>query len=160
MPSRGVSVAWFLACLALVTAPEIALVRRRVNRTSPGRKGAAIGKLGDIAQIRIPEGYRFAGRDGVRRFDGAHSEIRFRAKSLASWFLLAVRTTRHGSYFRVQPDRIRERRREGTTRRRRHSQIAARRKRARQRRASEARVVDARSPGLEHPHATIRSRTT
>jgi uncharacterized membrane-anchored protein len=30
--------------------------------------GPAVGQLGDIAQIKIPEGYRFAGREGVRRF--------------------------------------------------------------------------------------------
>ena len=32
------------------------------------QEGPATGQLGDIAQIRIPEGYRFAGREGVRRF--------------------------------------------------------------------------------------------
>jgi uncharacterized membrane-anchored protein len=31
-------------------------------------EGPSLGQLGDIAQIKIPEGYRFAGREGVRRF--------------------------------------------------------------------------------------------
>jgi uncharacterized membrane-anchored protein len=30
--------------------------------------GPAIGKLGDVAEITVPEGYRFAGSDGVRKF--------------------------------------------------------------------------------------------
>jgi uncharacterized membrane-anchored protein len=30
--------------------------------------GPSVGQLGDIAQIKVPEGYRFAGREGVRRF--------------------------------------------------------------------------------------------
>ncbi len=32
------------------------------------QEGPGTGQLGDIAKIRIPEGFRFAGRDGVRRF--------------------------------------------------------------------------------------------
>ena len=67
MSSRGVSVAWLLACLALVTVPGIASAQEGESDI-PWQEGPAIGKLGDIAQIRIPEGYRFAGRDGVRRF--------------------------------------------------------------------------------------------
>ena len=61
MSSRGVSVAWLLACLALVTAPGIASAQEGESDI-PWQEGPAIGKLGDIAQIRIPEGYRFAGR--------------------------------------------------------------------------------------------------
>jgi len=30
--------------------------------------GPGTGQLGSVAQIRIPDGYRFAGREGVRRF--------------------------------------------------------------------------------------------
>ena len=30
--------------------------------------GPAIGKLGNVAEIKVPEGYRFSGQDGVRRF--------------------------------------------------------------------------------------------
>ena|SRR3989449_9949576 len=30
--------------------------------------GPTIGKLGDLAEIKIPEGYRFAGADGTRKF--------------------------------------------------------------------------------------------
>ena len=32
------------------------------------QEGPGTGQIGNVAQIRIPEGYRFAGRDGVRRF--------------------------------------------------------------------------------------------
>ena len=67
MSSRGVS---SRGCWRVSPSSPLPGLRRhrRVNRTSPGRKGRLSGKLGDIAQIRIPEGYRFAGRDGVRRF--------------------------------------------------------------------------------------------
>ena len=67
MSSRGVFVAWFLACLALVAAPGVASAQAGESDIA-WQEGPAMGKLGDIAQIRIPEGYRFAGRDGVRRF--------------------------------------------------------------------------------------------
>jgi len=30
--------------------------------------GPTVGKLGDIAEIKVPEGYRFAGADGTRKF--------------------------------------------------------------------------------------------
>jgi uncharacterized membrane-anchored protein len=30
--------------------------------------GPGVGKIGGVAEIQIPDGYRFAGRDGVRRF--------------------------------------------------------------------------------------------
>src|SRR5216683_992934 len=30
--------------------------------------GPTIGKLGDLAEIKVPEGYRFAGADGTRKF--------------------------------------------------------------------------------------------
>lgn len=32
------------------------------------QEGPGVGRIGDIAEIRIPEGYRFAGQEGVRRF--------------------------------------------------------------------------------------------
>jgi len=32
------------------------------------QEGPGTGQIGNVAQIQIPEGYRFAGRDGVRRF--------------------------------------------------------------------------------------------
>ncbi len=34
----------------------------------PWQTGPGVGRLGDIAEIQIPEGYHFAGRDGVKRF--------------------------------------------------------------------------------------------
>jgi uncharacterized membrane-anchored protein len=67
MSSRGVSVAWLIACLALVGAPRAASAQDQGSDIA-WQEGPALGQLGDIAQIKIPEGYRFAGRDGVRRF--------------------------------------------------------------------------------------------
>ena len=32
------------------------------------QEGPGTGQIGNVAQIQIPEGYRFAGREGVRRF--------------------------------------------------------------------------------------------
>ncbi len=34
----------------------------------PWQEGPVTGQLGDIARIEVPEGFRFTGRDGVRRF--------------------------------------------------------------------------------------------
>ena len=67
MSSRGVSIAWLLACLALVAAPRVASAQGGESDI-PWEEGPAMAKLGDIAEIKIPEGYRFAGREGVRRF--------------------------------------------------------------------------------------------
>jgi uncharacterized membrane-anchored protein len=59
---------WLLmaALLTLVAGPSYA-------QSSEGsgiewQEGPSTGTLGDIARIKIPEGFRFAGRDGVRRF--------------------------------------------------------------------------------------------
>jgi uncharacterized membrane-anchored protein len=41
---------------------------RRHDEGIDWRVGPATGELGNVAQIRIPEGYRFSGIDGVRRF--------------------------------------------------------------------------------------------
>ena len=62
MVPRRVSVALLLA-LALI-APASAQGGSDID----WQVGPGTGKLGDIAQIRIPDGYRFAGREGVRRF--------------------------------------------------------------------------------------------
>ena len=67
MSSRGVSIGWLLACLALVAAPRV-VSAQETESDIPWEEGPAIAKLGDIAEIKIPEGFRFAGRDGVRRF--------------------------------------------------------------------------------------------
>jgi uncharacterized membrane-anchored protein len=32
------------------------------------QEGPTVGKLGDLAEIKVPEGYRFAGADGTRKF--------------------------------------------------------------------------------------------
>jgi uncharacterized membrane-anchored protein len=35
--------------------------------TIPWEKGPTVGKLGDIAEIKVPEGYRFTGKEGVKQ---------------------------------------------------------------------------------------------
>jgi uncharacterized membrane-anchored protein len=61
------SAGWVIVlALTLVASPSYA-------QSSEGsgiewQEGPSTGQLGDIARIRVPEGYRFAGRDGVRRF--------------------------------------------------------------------------------------------
>ena len=59
---------WFLPVLviSLFCSPSYA-------QESPGMDidwvdGPSVGQLGDIARIKVPEGYRFAGPEGVRRF--------------------------------------------------------------------------------------------
>jgi uncharacterized membrane-anchored protein len=64
MVTRRVSVALLLA-LALV-APGSASAQG--GSDIDWQDGPGTGQLGNIAQIRIPGGYRFAGREGVQRF--------------------------------------------------------------------------------------------
>lgn len=59
---------WLLipVVLGIVSAPAYA-------QSSDGsgiewQEGPTTGQLGEIARIQVPEGYRFAGREGVRRF--------------------------------------------------------------------------------------------
>jgi uncharacterized membrane-anchored protein len=53
-----------LVLLGLLTVPVPALAQDGISwQTGPGT-----GQLGNLAQIRIPDGYRFAGREGVRTF--------------------------------------------------------------------------------------------
>jgi hypothetical protein len=64
MVTRHVSVALLLALALVAPGSASAQGGSDIDR----QDGAGTGQLGDIAQIRIPDGYRFAGRDGVRRF--------------------------------------------------------------------------------------------
>jgi uncharacterized membrane-anchored protein len=62
---------YFVALLALLTVPFSAPAQEQ--GTAPKVKidwqdGPTVGKLGDLAEIKVPEGYRFAGADGTRKF--------------------------------------------------------------------------------------------
>ncbi len=62
---------YIAALLGLLTLPLSAPAQEQ--DTAPKVKidwqdGPTIGKLGDLAEIRVPEGYRFAGADGTRKF--------------------------------------------------------------------------------------------
>src|SRR6266849_2799434 len=62
---------YIAALLALLALPFSAPAQEQ--DTAPKVKidwqdGPTIGKLGDLAEIRVPEGYRFAGADGTRKF--------------------------------------------------------------------------------------------
>ena len=59
------------ALLALLALPLS--VPAQEQDTAPKVKidwqdGPTVGKLGDLAEIKVPEGYRFAGADGTRKF--------------------------------------------------------------------------------------------
>jgi uncharacterized membrane-anchored protein len=59
------------ALLGLLTLPVITPAQEQ--DTAPKVKidwqdGPSVGKLGDLAEIKVPEGYRFAGADGTRKF--------------------------------------------------------------------------------------------
>jgi uncharacterized membrane-anchored protein len=55
-----------IAICLLVVAPASAQTSAQPDIA--WEEGPGTGEIGDIARIRIPEGYRFAGRSGVRRF--------------------------------------------------------------------------------------------
>ena len=59
---------WLLiaAVLTFVAAPSYA--QSGEGSGIEWQEGPSTGALGDIARIKIPEGFRFTGRDGVRRF--------------------------------------------------------------------------------------------
>lgn len=56
------------AALALLLTAAPAFAQAPVEPDINWQGGPSVGQLGDIARIKIPEGYRFAGRDGVRTF--------------------------------------------------------------------------------------------
>ncbi len=62
---------YLAALLALLTLPLSAPAQEQ--DTAPKVKidwqdGPTVGKLGNLAEINVPEGYRFAGADGTRKF--------------------------------------------------------------------------------------------
>jgi uncharacterized membrane-anchored protein len=62
---------YLAALLALLALPFSAPAQEQ--DTAPKvridwQDGPAIGKLGDLAEIKVPEGFRFAGADGTRKF--------------------------------------------------------------------------------------------
>jgi uncharacterized membrane-anchored protein len=62
---------YFATLLGLLALPLFALAQEQ--DTAPKVKidwqdGPTVGKLGDLAEIKIPEGYRFAGAEGTRKF--------------------------------------------------------------------------------------------
>lgn len=59
---RGLALCLALAFSALTLAPAAA------QDGITWQDGPTLGKLGDMAEIKIPEGYKFTGKDGTRRF--------------------------------------------------------------------------------------------
>ena len=65
---------WYRRFCVAVVAAVLSLASVPVQaQSAPGsdiewQEGPGTGRIGDIAEIRIPEGYRFAGQEGVRRF--------------------------------------------------------------------------------------------
>lgn len=53
---------YFRATFLLVCLAGVAAAQREI----PWQDGPTLGKLGDIAEINVPEGYRFTGADGAR----------------------------------------------------------------------------------------------
>lgn len=68
MSGTGVRSGWFVSMLLLSLFCSPSYAQTSGGMDIDWQDGPAVGQLGDIAQIKIPEGYRFAGREGVRRF--------------------------------------------------------------------------------------------
>jgi len=66
--NQSLYIAALLALLALpLSAPaqeQAAAPKVKID----WQDGPTVGKLGDLAEIKVPEGYRFAGADGTRKF--------------------------------------------------------------------------------------------
>lgn len=60
--------AWYLVALVISLFCNPCYAQESAGMDIDWVDGPSVGQLGDIAQIKIPEGYRFAGREGVRRF--------------------------------------------------------------------------------------------
>jgi uncharacterized membrane-anchored protein len=52
----------------LLSVPSVLHAQDKEESGIDWQAGPGSGQIGGVAKIRIPEGYRFAGRDGVRRF--------------------------------------------------------------------------------------------
>lgn len=61
------SLACVLVCFLLM-APLAAQEAQVQEPVIPWEHGPTVGKLGDIAEITVPEGYRFVGKEGAKRF--------------------------------------------------------------------------------------------
>jgi uncharacterized membrane-anchored protein len=62
---------YIAALLALLALPFSALAQEQAAAPKvkiDWQDGPTVGKLGDLAEIKVPEGYRFAGADGTRKF--------------------------------------------------------------------------------------------
>lgn len=59
---------WLLIVLIFPLVPTPSHAQSSDRSGIAWQEGPSTGQLGEIARIRVPEGYRFAGREGVRRF--------------------------------------------------------------------------------------------
>ena len=68
-PSKlSLCIAAFLGLLALPLSSPAQEQAATPKAKIDWQDGPTVGKLGDLAEIRVPEGYRFAGADGTRKF--------------------------------------------------------------------------------------------
>lgn len=68
MAGSRVRSGWFLSLVTLTLFCTPTYAQTAGGSDIDWQDGPAVGQLGDIAQIKIPEGYRFAGQEGVKRF--------------------------------------------------------------------------------------------
>ncbi|HKV61194.1 MAG TPA: DUF2167 domain-containing protein [Candidatus Acidoferrum sp.] len=68
-PSKlSLCIAAFLGLLALPLSSPAQEQAAAPKVKIDWQDGPTVGKLGDLAEIKVPEGYRFAGADGTRKF--------------------------------------------------------------------------------------------
>lgn len=68
MAGSRVRSGWFLSLVTLTLFCTPSYAQTAGGSDIEWQDGPSVGQLGDIAQIKIPEGYRFAGQEGVKRF--------------------------------------------------------------------------------------------
>ncbi|MGB2717409.1 MAG: DUF2167 domain-containing protein [Vicinamibacterales bacterium] len=68
MAGSRVRSGWFLSLVTLTLFCTPSYAQTAGGSDIDWQDGPSVGQLGDIAQIKIPEGYRFAGQEGVKRF--------------------------------------------------------------------------------------------
>jgi uncharacterized membrane-anchored protein len=61
---------WIALFAAMAAGPVAAQTPAETSPAEeiPWEDGPSVAQLGSIAQVKVPEGFRFAGRDGVRKF--------------------------------------------------------------------------------------------